>query len=160
MRSTTIPLWHVLTCAFSFLECPPKRMDGPAHGSSAHGHPMLHFPPGAVLLLAGFGVSLQQLLDAPLQGGLFPRWASWNGLWQHVSCFTPLLEVALDRCLRYLKTFDYLGTGYSLVNCPKNFLSHFLRICAHVSIISPGSIFLQVTEVNKVPLFDCITDSI
>src|SRR5947209_20499683 len=109
-------------------------MDGPTHGGSAHSHPILCFPPGAVFLLAGFGMGFQQFLYAPLQGGFFSRRSSRNGSWQNIPCFASLLEVALDRRLRHLETFDDLSSGYPLINCAKNLLSHLLRICSHASI--------------------------
>src|SRR5215472_10352956 len=99
-------------------------MDGPAHRSSAHSHAMFSFPPLTILVLAGLGMGLQQLLHPHVQRGFFPRRTPWNGSWQNVSCLTPLLQVALDGRPRHLETLDDLNSGYPLVNSTKNLLSH------------------------------------
>lgn len=131
---------------------PTKRMDRPAYRSSAHGYPMLNFPPLAILCLIRIGVRFQQRLHSHSQRRSFPRRATWNGSGQDGSGLAPLLEIALDRGSRYLEEIDDLCSRCPFVNCTKYSLPSVLRICSHASIVSPGSFFPQVTGVHKLPL--------
>jgi hypothetical protein len=141
--------------ALLLVSYPAKRMDGPAHRSSTHVHPMLSFPPLTILLLTRIGVRFQQLLHSHAQRRPFFRGSPGNGPWQNRSCFAPLLHIALNGGPRYLEEINDFCPRCPIVNCTKDLLSYILRICSHASIVSPGSLFQQAARVHKLPVVNC-----
>src|SRR5437588_1732358 len=85
-------------CPTVFFPCPLQVLDGPTHGGNAHLDALFRFPGLTMLLECGVRPPLQLRVQPGFQWCPFAWGTPRNRLGLHMTLFTSLSDISLDRC--------------------------------------------------------------
>lgn len=102
-----------------------------AHRGNADLDPPTRFPRVTMLLERGVRLLLELRLELGFQWGSFGRGTSWNRLGTHMTLFTSLSDISLDRGFRHFQEASRFSLRFPFIYRLENTLPQVLRIRFH-----------------------------